>query len=149
MKIKTIQRKIQGNLTVTLYLKALPMNNGINFRAMEALRTASYKHSNNKKKTIYKIRDGGGITTGFHISHYIDKCICLQRYMNKKWVFQRIQPKNAIYAQNEFESGIGSSTSSQNPRDNTGDILSMKENGRNFRPSIFSFMFSFWQHCLI
>jgi len=48
MKVKTIQQIIQGNLTVTLYLKAQPMNNGINFRAMVALRTAAYKHNNNK-----------------------------------------------------------------------------------------------------
>jgi len=82
MKVKTIQQRIQGNLTVTLYLKALPMKNGINFRAMVALRTASYKHNNNKNKTIYKIRDGNGgeVTTGFRISHYIDKCICLQKH---------------------------------------------------------------------
>jgi uncharacterized membrane protein len=50
MKVETIQQRIQANLTLTLYLKALPMNNGINFRAMVALRTASYTHNKNKRK---------------------------------------------------------------------------------------------------
>jgi len=60
MKVKTVQQRIQGNSKVTLYLKALPMNNGINFRAMVALQTAAYKHNNNKKITTYKIRFGDG-----------------------------------------------------------------------------------------
>jgi len=60
--VKTIQQRIQGNSTGTLYLKALPMNTGINFRAMVVRRTASYTHNNNKKKITYKIRfENGGM----------------------------------------------------------------------------------------
>ena len=61
MKVKTIQQRIQGNSKVTLYLKALPMNTGINFRAMVARRTASCTQNNSKRKTIYKVGFGDGM----------------------------------------------------------------------------------------
>lgn len=57
-------------------LLALPMNTGINFRDMVALRTAFYTQKIITKRKLLKIKLGGGegrgeVTTGFHISPYL------------------------------------------------------------------------------
>jgi len=58
-------------------LKALPMNTGMNFRASEALRTASYSQKTIKRKLLQKQnseRGGKGeviLKTSFHTSLYL------------------------------------------------------------------------------
>ena len=60
---------IQGNSTITLlYWKELPMNAGINFCAMVALRTAFYTQNNSNKKLFKKklgVGERSNYVTGF------------------------------------------------------------------------------------
>jgi len=94
MMVKTIQQRIQGNSTGTLYLKALPMNTGINCRAMVARRTASCTHNNNENKITYKIRfenEGWGRSNNWISYHTISENASNTYNNNKKKTIDKIR----------------------------------------------------------